>query len=127
MEANAINSTNEITDITSDHKSLQDRSRRACTQKHNSVNDTFVIWPHCSEKLSWNYLNKIQSKIKFIIKTKDQNQLPFLDILVKNKIRRHLPKMNIDEPLFKGRFTPSPCMIIISYKKISYQVTKIVG
>ncbi|GJQ79245.1 hypothetical protein Trydic_g5489 [Trypoxylus dichotomus] len=48
------------------------------------VDDTFVIWPHAREQLV-HFLDHLNGKhkIKFITEVEDQNQLPFLDILVR--------------------------------------------
>ncbi|KAF2890759.1 hypothetical protein ILUMI_15414 [Ignelater luminosus] len=51
------------------------------------VDDTFVIWTHGREQLDGflDHLNSIHQKIKFTMKTEDNNQLPFLDVLVKKR------------------------------------------
>ncbi|XP_046387267.1 uncharacterized protein LOC124156652 [Ischnura elegans] len=51
------------------------------------VDDTFVIWPH-GEKCLQDYLRHLNAQhpaIKFTMEVEDNNQLPFLDVLVKKK------------------------------------------
>lgn len=43
--------------------------------------DTFVIWKQGQEKVH-QYLNSHHNNIKFTMKLKEENQIPFLDILV---------------------------------------------
>jgi hypothetical protein len=51
------------------------------------VDDTFVIWPHGKEELQkfLQHLNSLHQAIQFTIEIENNNQLPFLDVLVKKK------------------------------------------
>lgn len=51
------------------------------------VDDTFVIWTHGREHLNsfLDHLNSIHNKIKFTMEVETDDQLPFLDVLVKKK------------------------------------------
>ncbi|KAK5649280.1 hypothetical protein RI129_000309 [Pyrocoelia pectoralis] len=51
------------------------------------VDDTFVIWSHGQEKLKafLEHLNNVHPNIKFTIEIEQNDQLPFLDVLVKKK------------------------------------------
>ncbi|GJQ73860.1 hypothetical protein Trydic_g18797 [Trypoxylus dichotomus] len=51
------------------------------------VNDSFVIWTHGEDKLHdfLSHLNSIHPKIKFTMESANQNQLPFLHVLVIKK------------------------------------------
>jgi hypothetical protein len=56
------------------------------------VDDTFVVWPHGRESLDQflNHLNSLHSSIKFTMEIEENNQIPFLDVLVtrdKNQLR----------------------------------------
>jgi hypothetical protein len=46
------------------------------------MDDTFVIWPHCQDKLHefLNHLNGLHKKIQFTVETEKDGHLPFLDI-----------------------------------------------
>ncbi|KAK5650471.1 hypothetical protein RI129_001500 [Pyrocoelia pectoralis] len=52
------------------------------------VDDTFVIWPHGSHTLDdfLQHLNNIHSNIKFTMETENNNELPFLDTLIKKHV-----------------------------------------
>ena len=49
------------------------------------VDDTFIIWPHGRTQLATflDHLNGLCEKIQFTMETEEENQLPFLDVLVK--------------------------------------------
>lgn len=51
------------------------------------VDDTFVIWQHGETHLNnfLDHLNTLHPKIKFTMEVETDNQLPFLDVLVKKK------------------------------------------
>uniref|UniRef100_UPI001AE043E5 reverse transcriptase domain-containing protein n=1 Tax=Chryseobacterium sp. RR2-3-20 TaxID=2787626 RepID=UPI001AE043E5 len=51
------------------------------------VDDTFVIWPHGEAKLYefLNHLNSQHQRIQFTMEIEENNQLPFLDVLVIKK------------------------------------------
>ncbi|KAF2901706.1 hypothetical protein ILUMI_04485, partial [Ignelater luminosus] len=51
------------------------------------VDDTFVFWTHGREQLNafLDHLNSIHQKLKFTMEIEDNNQLPFLDVLVKKR------------------------------------------
>ncbi|XP_045477888.1 uncharacterized protein LOC123683035 [Harmonia axyridis] len=48
------------------------------------VDDTFVIWPHGKETIAGflEHLNNIEESIKFTMEIEENEQLPFLDVLV---------------------------------------------
>ena len=48
------------------------------------VDNTFVIWPHGPDKLEnfHSHLNSLRKSIQFTIEREQNNQLPFLDVLV---------------------------------------------
>ena len=48
------------------------------------VDDTFVIWLHGHDKLEnfHSHLNSLRKSIQFTIEREQNNQLPFLDVLV---------------------------------------------
>ena len=71
---------------------MEDLEARAIgTAKHKPklwlryVDDTFVIWNHGRDKLQefLKHLNGIHPKIQFTMETEEDDQLPFLDVLVK--------------------------------------------
>ena len=49
------------------------------------VDDTFIIWPHGRTQLVafLNHLNNLCEKIQFTMEVEEENQLPFLDVLVR--------------------------------------------
>ena len=49
------------------------------------VDDTFIIWPHGRTQLVTflDHLNGLCEKIQFTMEIEEENQLPFLDVLVK--------------------------------------------
>ena len=51
------------------------------------VDDTFVIWKHGDHRLQsfWDHLNSMRPTIKFTMKEESGGQLPFLDVLVKQR------------------------------------------
>ena len=51
------------------------------------VDDTFVIWPHGRTKLNefLSHINSLHHKITFTVEIEENNQLPFLDILIRRK------------------------------------------
>ncbi|KAF2901707.1 hypothetical protein ILUMI_04486 [Ignelater luminosus] len=51
------------------------------------VDDAFVFWTHGREQLNavLDHLNSIYQKLKFTMEIEDNNQLPFLDVLVKKR------------------------------------------
>ena len=56
------------------------------------VDDTFIIWPHGVEALDefLNYLNNQERSIKFTVEIESNNQLPFLDVLVKKEVNNSI-------------------------------------
>ena len=49
------------------------------------VDETFIIWPHGRTQLAafLDHLNNLCEKIQFTMEIEEENQLPFLDVLVK--------------------------------------------
>ena len=49
------------------------------------VDDTFIVWPHVRVQLVTflDHLNGLCEKIQFTMEIEEENQLPFLDVLVK--------------------------------------------
>jgi hypothetical protein len=48
------------------------------------VDDTFVVWPHGTEKLEefLSHMNSLRPTIQFTLETETGDSLPFLDVLV---------------------------------------------
>jgi hypothetical protein len=51
------------------------------------VDDTYVVWPHGRESLNglFNHLNSQSESIKFTMELEENNNIPFLDILISKK------------------------------------------
>ena len=70
-------------------ESLEERALKTITQRPSMwiryVDDTFVIWPHGDDELErfHQHLNQQNQSIKFTIEEEKDNQLPFLDVLVR--------------------------------------------
>jgi hypothetical protein len=73
---------------------MEDFEKKATEQvAHKSVcwfryaDDTFVIWPHCQEKLAefLNHLNGLHNKIQLTMEKEGGGHLPFLDVDIYRK------------------------------------------
>jgi len=51
------------------------------------VDDTFVIWPHCQEKLTefLNHISRLHNKIQFTMEKEEEGHLTFLDMGIYRK------------------------------------------
>jgi hypothetical protein len=74
--------------------------------KHVShVDDTFVVWPHDTEKLKefLSHINSLRPTIQFTLETETGDSLPFLDVLVYRNGTSLLTKV-YRKPTHTGRY-----------------------
>ena len=90
-------------------ESLEERALNTTTLKPSMwiryVDDTFVIWPHGDAELErfHQYLNQQNPSIKFTMDEERENQLPFLDVLVKRE-DNHLRTSVYRKPTHTNRY-----------------------
>ena len=70
------------------------------------VDDTFVIWQHGDDNLNkfLSHLNQIHPRIKFTMEKEQENQLPFLDVLLKKKQNGALSHTVYRKPTHTNRY-----------------------
>ena len=58
------------------------------------VDDTFIVWPHGRTELATflDHLNSLCEKIQLTMEIEEENQLPFLDVLVKRNEYTNSPR-----------------------------------
>jgi hypothetical protein len=88
---------------------LEERAIMTTTHKPNLwiryVDDTFVVWPHRETKVQefLEHLNNLHAAIKFTM-GREQNQLPFLDVLLKKKPDGRLAHTVYRKPTHTNRY-----------------------
>ena len=78
----------------------------APTHWYRYVDDTFVVWPHGKDKLP-GFLHQINSQhpnIRFTMEIEENNQLPFLDVLVKKRDDGSLAHCVYRKPTHTNRY-----------------------
>ena len=80
------------------------------------VDDTFVIWPHGSDKLEafHRHLNSLRESIQLTIEKEENNCLPFLDVSVRKKIARVVPIPKSGSSKDSANYRPISILTVIS-------------
>lgn len=91
-------------------ESLEERALNTTALKPSMwiryVDDTFVIWPHGDAELErfHQHLNQQNPSIKFTMEEERENQLPFLDVLVRKEGNNHLRTSVYRKPTHTDRY-----------------------